>query len=290
MLNKFIALNQETKSRMNSNVISNFSKLNLSIFFLPVALLISVVLFLYFENSLSTEGYIKIQKNIFYFLNSKISQFPHIAYNLTQIGDALIFLSFLTLFILYAPKIWEALITASIVSALFSNVLKILFSIPRPAAAFDNSTFTIIGRALPGHNSLPSGHSITIFTVLTVLLFAVLPKKPNIKFLWYLFIVSIGLILVFTRVGVGAHYPIDVIVGSIIGYISGLIGIFICRKYEICAWVNNIKYYPIFIILFLVCCFVLISKIINENLFIFYISLFSLIISLFKISYVYIKK
>jgi membrane-associated phospholipid phosphatase len=290
MLNKFFALNQETKSIMNSNVIFNYSKLRFSLFFLPLALLVSVVLFLYIKDSLSTDGYIQIQKNIFYFLNSKISQFPHIVYNLTQIGDALIFLSFLTLFILYAPKIWESLIAASIVSALFSNVLKILFSIPRPAAAFDNESFTIIGRALPGHNSLPSGHSITIFTVLTVLLFANLPKKAVNKFLWYFFIVSVGLILVFTRVGVGAHYPIDVIVGSCIGYISGLIGIFICRKYKICAWVNNIRNYPIFIVLFLVCCVVLISKIINENLFIYYISLFSLIISLFKISYVYIKK
>ena len=191
---------------------------------------------------------------------------------------------------MYAPKIWESLISASIVSAVFSCVLKNLFLIPRPAAAFDNKSFKIIGKTLLGHSSLPSGHSITIFTVLTVLLFAFMPKKINYKILWYFFIISSGLILVFTRVGVGAHHPLDVILGAIFGYISGLIGIFICRKYKIGSWVNNKKYYPIFILLFLICSIIILTRIINENLIIYYFAFVSLIVSLYKISYVYIKK
>ena len=289
MLNN-IKVNLETKNILNEKVIANFSKLKLSLFILPLFLLSVIVLFLYSQDALSVEKYVAIQKNCFYFLNSKLSQFPNIIYNLTQIGDALIFLSLLTLFILYAPKIWEALLSASIVSAVFSSVLKDLFLVPRPAAAFDNSSFVIIGRALPGHSSLPSGHSITIFTVLTVLLFAFMPKKLNYKILWSFLITSIGLVLVFTRVGVGAHHPLDVIVGGIVGYISGLIGIFFNQKYKIWYWINTKKSYPFFIVLFLVCSIIVITKIINENLIIYYLSLISLIVSLYQITYVYFKK
>lgn len=275
---------------MNEKIIANFSKLKPSLFVLPLFFLMLIVFFLYSQNSLSLVKYVQIQKNCFLFLNSKLSQFPNTIYNLTQFGDALIFLSFLTLFIIYAPKIWEALLSASLVSAIFSRVLKNIFAIPRPAEVFDNNSFVIIGRRLPGFSSLPSGHSITVFTILTVLFFAFMPKKMIHKISCGFLIINLGIILVFTRVGVGAHHPLDVITGSIIGYICGLIGIFVSKKYEIWSWINNKKYYPIFILLFIGCCIVLINKIINENLILFYFSLTSLVISLYKIITVYVKK
>ncbi|WP_293894988.1 phosphatase PAP2 family protein [Flavobacterium sp.] len=275
---------------MNTNVIANFSKLRPSLFFLPLILLISIALFLYSQHALTVENYVLIQKKYFYFINSGLSQFPNTIYNLTQIGDALIFLSFLSILVLYAPKIWESLLSALLVCALFSRGLKDLFHVPRPAEAYDNNSFVIIGKALPGFSSLPSGHSITVFTIITILLFAFMPKKLNYKILWCFFIITIGLLFVFTRVGVGAHHPLDVITGGIIGYSCGLTGIFISRKYKIWNWINNKKYYPIFIALFLGGCIVLINKICNENLIIFYLALISLIVSLYKIIYVYVKK
>lgn len=275
---------------MNTNIICNYSKLKLSLFILPVSFLITIALYLYSQDSLSADKYIQIQKNSFFFINSKLSQFPNTEYNLTQFGDALIFLSLLTIFIVYAPKIWESLLSASVVSAIFCCSFKKIFAVPRPDATFDHNSFVIIGKALCGSNSLPSGHSMTIFTILTVLLFAFAPQKLKYKILWFFSIISIGLILVFTRVGVGAHYPLDVIIGGTIGYISGLLGIFISRKYKIWNWVNNKKSYPFFILLLLICGIILINRIINENLIIFYLALVSLAISLFKIITVYVKK
>jgi membrane-associated phospholipid phosphatase len=275
---------------INTKAVTNYSKLNPSLFVLPLCFLISIVLYLYIQDSLSVHKYIQIQKNCFFFLNSKLSQFPNTEYNLTQFGDALIFLSFLSIFIVYAPKLWEALISASLVSAIFSDLLKVIFAVPRPAAVFDNNSFVIIGNALSGNNSLPSGHSITVFTTLTVLLFAFMPQKLKCKILWVFFLIITGLILVFTRVGIGAHYPLDVITGSVVGYISGLAGIFISQKYKIWSWINNKKYYPIFMLLFLVCCIAIINKIINENLIIFYFTLASLVASLYKIIKMYVKK
>lgn len=291
MLHQFINFDPTTEpNQMNTNVSANFSKLKSSLLFLPLFFLIAIVLFLYSQNALSIDGYAQIQKHVFMAINAALSQFPSIIYNLTQLGDALILLAILTIFIIYAPKLWESLLSASLVSALFSNILKNIFAVPRPAAMFDNTTFTIIGKTLTGHNSLPSGHAITVFTILTVLLYAFMPKKRNYKFLWCLFIIGTGILLVLTRVGVGAHYPLDVTVGSIIGYLSGLLGIFISRKYKLWNWINNKKSYPFFMLLFLVCGVVLINKISKENLFIFYVSLASLVVSLYKIITIYVKK
>ena len=275
---------------MSKSVINNYSKLRLSLFLVPLFLLAAIVLYLYSHHALHIDNYVEIQKNCFFFLNSKLSRFPNTIYNLTQLGDALIFLSFLTIFVIYAPKIWECLLSALLVSIIFSCIPKRIFAVPRPAAVLDHDRFIIIGKTLSGHNSLPSGHSVTIFTILTVLCFAFVPKNRNYKVLYFSLTAIIGLLLVLTRVGIGAHYPLDVLIGAILGYISGLSGIFISRKYKIWSWVNKTKYYPVFILLFLICGNFIFRKIAHENLIIYYFSLASIVVSLYKITHLYVKK
>lgn len=290
MSNKVNLGNQEVQNHMNTQVIENFSKLNRTAFLLPLVLIVALVGFLLSQGPLSVANYVAVQKDLFIFINSKLSQFPSTIFNLTQLGDALIILSLLSLLVLYAPKMWEALLSGSIVSAVLSNVLKNLFSVPRPAEAFDHSTFVIIGRVMPGFSSLPSGHSITVFTTLTIVLYAFMPQKMKAKCLWVCSLVLMGLILVSTRVGVGAHFPLDVLSGSIVGYISGLIGIFITQKYKLWSWIAIRKYYPILIGLFLICAVLIAVKIATENLIVFDLTLLALLVSLYKIIYVYIKK
>lgn len=275
---------------MNTSVINNYSRLKPYLFFIPLIFLIAIVLFLYSKGALCADKYVQIQKDSFLFVNYHLGQYPNLEYNLSQFGDALIFLSFLSIFIIYAPKMWEALLSSLLVSIFLSCPLKSLFAVPRPAAAFNNNNVIIVGKALCGHNSLPSGHSITVFTILTVLLFGFMPKKLKFKILWIFLIISIGLIVAFTRVGIGAHYPFDVIIGGIIGCIAGLSGIFISQKYKIWNWINNKKYYPVFILLFVICGVSLICRIIDENLIIFYFAFTSLAVSLYKIITVYVKK
>jgi len=274
---------------MNTKIIKNYSKLRVELFLLPILLLIIIFLFLYLHDALNVMGYIHIQKNGFIFINSYLGQFPSIQSNITQLGNGFIFLSFLSIFIIYAPIIWETVLWASIISFLFSKSLKSIFAIPRPAAIYDNNSFIIIGKTLSGNNSLPSGHSITIFTILTILMFAFMPEKIKYRILYFFSIITIGLIVASTRIGVGAHHPLDVIIGTIIGYISGLAGIFINRKYKVWNWINNKRYSPLFILLLSSCCIIFVTKIIGENLIIFYLGLISLVISLYKIIVVYKK-
>ena len=160
---------------MNIIVADNYAKVKPSLLYLPSLILVAVALFLYMNNSLNDNGYAEIQNGVFFWLNSHLSQLPTLQHNLTQLGNSMIFMSFLAVFFVAAPKMWESLLSASIISGIFSKVLKMFFSVPRPAQYFDNDSFSIIGEKLMGYASCPSGHSITIFTTLTVLMFAFMP-------------------------------------------------------------------------------------------------------------------
>ncbi|ERJ60933.1 phosphatase PAP2 family protein [Sphingobacterium paucimobilis] len=274
---------------MKSTVNKNILKIRLSYFFLPVLLLMAVFGFLFYSRALLHSEYIELQKELFLYGNAELSVYPVLMDNLTQLGDALILLSFLTILFVIAPKCWECFINALLISALFTAILKPLFAIPRPAA-FLQEKFTIIGPKLVGSNSFPSGHSITVFTILGVILFAFMPQRIILKILWCLFICVLGAILISTRIGVGAHYPLDVLVGSIFGYLSALIGIVVTQKFNLWTWIDKVKLYPIFMLLFTVSTVIIIFKILDTNLFIFYLALFSLLISLFVITRIYVQK
>lgn len=280
----------ENNQKWNSYVTNNLNSLNLSFLFIPFLLIVLLVVFLFKEDALSIESYVNSQKEIFLYLNSKLATLPSLQFNLTQLGDVVVFLPFLTVFLVFTPKFWDSLLTSLIVSGIITNLLKRVFAVPRPAAMFDNDSFIILGDTLTGNNSLPSGHSIATFAILSTVLFAFMPKTRNLKLSWFFFIFATGFIIAFSRVGVGAHYPFDVISGSIIGYISAVLGVFISKKYTFWNWITNQKYYLITIALFLICGVALINKIISTNLMIFYLSLVSLLATTFLIIYIYAKK
>jgi len=273
-------------------VTANF--IDIKFWYLIPAIFLLSLLFFYFlfvsEGNNFTHEYIYLQKDMFFYLNSKLSEYPRLQFNLTQLGDVLISFSLLSIFIFYAPKLWEALLTSAILSLIVSASLKKIFSVPRPAAIFNHGSFTIIGKTLSGHSALPSGHSIASLVAITTLLFAFMPKKKNKKILWLFFMFTMGLIIAFSRVGVGAHYPFDVIIGSIIGYMVAVIGIKIPNKTKWLNEIKNKKYYPIFILLLTIWIVVIITKILNTNLLILYLSLFSLILTLYLIINSYAKK
>lgn len=276
---------------MITEVDNNFKKLKFRLFITPALLLMFIGLVFFFNNAINPIAYIDFQKKWFYDLNAFLSQIPNFQYNITQFGDASICLSILTILFLKYPKLWEALISASIFSAIFSKILKEFFCVPRPASALDTNSFIIIGKMLPGStSSLPSGHSITIMTVLTVLMFAFEPKNNLKKTIWFAAFLTTGLIVAMSRVAIGAHFPIDVMIGCIVGYISGISGIFFSRKYNFLSWISLKKYYPVFIVIYLIATIFIVYKITLENLFVFYVTLICLLYSITNICIAYVKK
>lgn len=275
---------------MNSKISLNFSIVKPCFLYIPFILTIAFVAFLASLNALCPARYIEIQKDSFFYINHFLGQYPNLQINFTQLGDALLFLSLLSIFIVYAPAMWESLVSASIVSLIVSYLLKQLFSVPRPAAVFDPHSFIITGERLAGHHSLPSGHTITIFTTFTILLYAFMPAALLKRVLWYFLIFAISYIVAFSRVGVGAHYPLDVVSGSITGYFCGLSGILLNQKLKVWTWIGNKKFYPVFLVLFIGSVVDIIIKITQYNLAIYYLSIFCLIVSLVITTRIYVKK
>lgn len=276
---------------INNYVADNYAQVKPALLYFPILLVGAIVLLLYASNALNSTAYVEIQKDVFFYMNARLSQFPNLQYNLTQMGNALIFMSFLAILILYVPKVWQTLIPASLLSLLLSKFFKLVLHVPRPAVAFDIDHFTIIGEQLRGYASCPSGHAVTVFTTLTVLLFAFMPRTLGMKSLWYFACISLGLLFALSRVGVGAHHPLDVLFGSILGYVCGILGILIDRKFPfLCSWIENKKLYPILMLLLTGCAIAVITKILHYNRVVFYLSLISLIISLYAITKTYTEE
>ena len=274
----------------NSSITANFSRMKVVQVLLPLIFLTVVGFWLYIQHAFNEKGYIDCQKGLFLFINHQLGSYPRFELNVTQLGDAMVLLSLLSLTFLSAPKIWEVLQASLLVSLLFSRLFKTLFHMPRPAAVIDNHEMIILGQKLSGHSSLPSGHSITVFTILTVVMYAFLPQNFKLKILWVPFMLMLGLIVASSRIGVGAHFPMDVVVGCIIGYLCGVLGILIGNRYRFGAWVGSRKFFPVIILLFLAFAFFLVQKIIAQNLLIYYLALGCLLFSLYKIYAAYAKK
>lgn len=266
---------------MKQNTLWNIDNVSLWYSVPPFIVLLSLMLF----PLLTTVGggyerqYIQIQIEAFLYLNEMLSKYAELQKNLTQLGDALILFPLLGLFTIYAPKIWEALISSALITLGVTAVLKRIFNIPRPLEILDVN-FTIIGEGLVGYSSMPSGHSITIFMVLTILLFWFSPKKLLHKIAWVFLITATGVLIAFSRVAVGAHFPIDVISGCLIGFILAIIGIKLSTKLN---WLNrlapNYEKTIVLKVILLIWMILLLVKIRSENLVIYYISLLSLLLT-----------
>ena len=279
------------ESNLDGVVKANLKKVTLKLLIWPIVLLFLVAIFFVFsiENTF-VSTYVESQKEMFLQLNEALSIYPNLAYNITYLGDCLVLFPFVFIFLFLAPKFWEALLTSSLFTLITSALLKFIFAVPRPAAMINMDAFTIMGRPNIMHTSLPSGHSMTAFTVVTILLFAFMPKKASHKMLWSAILILSGLVIAFSRVAVGAHYPFDVVLGCAIGFIMAILGITINRNINWLFWMKNKKYYPVIMLILSIWAYLVILKLIKHNMVIFYLSFIALIVTFCIITFKYVKK
>jgi undecaprenyl-diphosphatase len=105
----------------------------------------------------------------------------------------------------------EALLAliAIVLGTIVGLPLKVLIMRPRPHSTL-SAVITLENGVGP---SFPSGHSIMIFSLSTVL--------SNGRGKEALSLYALAVTVAFSRIYLGVHYPLDVIVGSMIGWISG---------------------------------------------------------------------
>lgn len=138
---------------------------------------------------------------------------------LSMLGNAWGILAVTSPLLVRAPQLMWAWLCAAPFAIVFARGGKGLIESPRPAAVVDNDHMRVVGELL--HNvSMPSGHTLTAFTVATAIYFA-LPQAGRAKHLW-LFVLAAGAGL--SRIAVGAHWPGDVVVGICLGLLAGMLG------------------------------------------------------------------
>ena len=80
--------------------------------------------------------------------------------------------------------------------------------------------------------SFPSGHSIGVATMVTILIYFVIISDMNrvLKYILVTLLVLFSIVIAGTRLYMGVHYLSDVVVGLILGYIIGILCMFGVEK------------------------------------------------------------
>lgn len=132
---------------------------------------------------------------------------------------ALVYISYPTLLFYLALFEREKLIKSVFVPAImlvFVSILRKLINRPRPYSSLEIEP--IIKKEKQGE-SMPSRHIFSVFMIAMTFLYV----NP----LWSVFLFITGIILGAIRIIGGVHYPSDILVGALIGIVSGLLGFFV---------------------------------------------------------------
>lgn len=260
MLNEFKLIKQDHRSYLQDR---KKIRPDLLWFKVPASLLLGSLLILTGIFYFGEISYCFFQEETFLLLNTVFNCLPRNFWAMaTLLGDATLLIPLLSIFIRNNPMAWLAILGSTIIAGLISGLSKLIFNMPRPAAILDHQSFTIIGDILSKH-SLPSGHTITVFTgtmTLLILRYPSIKKSQNFALisLTMLFATIVGL----SRVAVGAHWPIDIWFGAMCGWIAAFIGIAFCLSLSDQSHRTFKRHYSLFIpILLLILCLSSLAKV-----------------------------
>ena len=132
---------------------------------------------------------------------------------LTYLGDERLVLSvtFLGLLEAVLRRVKKPLMTPWVAvawAAVFTAGLKVVFHRPRPVEVF--SFLGVKAGAAELGRSFPSGHATAAFALATALSY----RWPRLSGLW----ISLAVAAALSRIGLGLHWPTDVMVGACIGF------------------------------------------------------------------------
>lgn len=110
------------------------------------------------------------------------------------------------------------------IAVVTKSVIKFLVSRPRPNAFPEIMVET--------GKSFPSGHSIGVATMVTILIYFVIISDMNrvLKYILVTLLILFSIVIASTRLYMGVHYLSDVIAGLTLGYIIGTLCMFGVEK------------------------------------------------------------
>jgi membrane-associated phospholipid phosphatase len=139
---------------------------------------------------------------------------------LTFLGDGRFSVIIIVLFLVM--RRWSEccqVLASFLLSALLTQILKNIFSMPRPKQFFapGQYAFFIDGVTHTGFASFPSGHSTSVFALATILALLEKNKKTNVAYL--LGAIAVG----YSRIYLGQHFLNDVLMGASIGMLTAVL-------------------------------------------------------------------
>lgn len=126
------------------------------------------------------------------------------------------------------PRWLVSILLAAPLAVLFSQGGKRLFEIPRPASVLPSEQFHVIGEWLY-FGSFPSGHATTAFLAASVVVLGW--PNPATRLRIALTALPLAGLVAFSRIAAGAHWPLDVAVGGMGGWLIGALGVTLSARW-----------------------------------------------------------
>ncbi len=186
-------------------------------FFLPPLLGLLLLLLILFTDS---------NVEVFLWLN-RVSQFAGSMFwiSLMTLGDGLVVCVLLLPFVRRKMELVWAMLLSWLLVTFWVQGLKFLIHTPRPLTLLSTSDFHIIGARYMS-KSFPSGHAAT--AAMFAATFCLFFRQKWIRTLVILLAVMIGL----SRIAMGIHWPTDVLVGFLGGWLMAGLGYQLARRWR----------------------------------------------------------
>ncbi len=144
------------------------------------------------------------------------------------LGDGLVVALACTLLMLFRLHSGGAALAAFAVSGLIAQWLKRIFDLPRPPAVLAN--VHVLGNTLTAH-SFPSGHA-TSCGVMALLAFLIWKRSD-----WRAWMMSsLFLLAAYGRIYGGVHFPLDVVVGLVVGMVTMWVFWQWSKRWPVAGW------------------------------------------------------
>jgi membrane-associated phospholipid phosphatase len=138
----------------------------------------------------------------------------------TWFGDGLFSVIVIVYFLIRRRWSKATQVTAAfLLSALVAQILKNIFSMPRPMQFFPPGAYPYFIKDVThlGFASFPSGHTTSIFALMTMLAIFTPNQRHKIAYLFT------GVLVGYSRIYLGQHFLNDVLMGSVVGMVVAVL-------------------------------------------------------------------
>lgn len=131
------------------------------------------------------------------------------------------------------PGWMAAYLFCPLIGGLLVHLLKHAIDAPRPPAVLSPGELHVIGSVLRTR-SMPSGHSASAFAFAAVMLLS--PNPWPLRRLLMAPALATAVLIALSRIAVGAHWPLDVLVGSALGWVFGGMSVALATTSGLTRW------------------------------------------------------